>query len=244
MKLVLVAALITTALAREAVAQQASATTHVLPGDYVVRTVPLKQLTSAEAVKLLSPYVRSTTGGVYEVSPSIRAVTIREVPRVYAEMMTVLGQYDRERATITLNFQLIAAENSDTRDPNVAGLDSLLRNVLRFRGYRLLSTAVANASEGGTVGQTLSADGEPLSLSVDVSDVRVDGGAASVQLAVDLRSRLKPLGAGRGVGSTHTMSTRVTVPVGQTVVLGSTFAEDGQKALILTVRPQMASTKR
>jgi hypothetical protein len=243
MKLVLVAALVAASLTREAAAQQAPATTHVLPGDFVVRTVPLKQLTSAEAMRLLSPYVRSTTGGVYEVSPSIRAVTIREVPRVFAEMMAVLGEYDKERASVTLHFQLIAAENGTTRDPSVAGLDSLLRGVLKFSGYRLLSTAVASASEGGIVGQAMSADSVPMSLSVVVSDLRVDGAAASVHLSVELRSRWKPV-ADRVVNTGLVLSTGVTVPIGQTVVLGTSSAESGQKALILTVRPQLASTKR
>ena len=40
--------------------------------------------------------------------------------------------------------------------------------------------------------------------------------------------------------------TGVTVPMGQTVVLGTTAAADsvGQRALILTVRPQLAPTKK
>jgi hypothetical protein len=226
----------------QAAAQQATPP-HTLPGDFVVQTIPLKQLTSAEAVQLLSPYVRSATGGVYQVSPTIRAVTIREVPAVWAQMMAVLEKYDRERATVTLNFQLIAAENSSTRDPAVAGLDSLLRGVLKFSGYRLLSTAVASASDGGVVGQAMSADSVPMSLSVVVSDLRVDGAAASVHLNVDLRSRLKPTADRVNTGGL-VLSTGVTVPIGQTVVLGTSAADGGQKALILTVRPQLASTKR
>ncbi len=68
------------------------------------------------------------------------AVTIREVPRIYTDMMGVLEKYDREPASVVLNFQLVAAEQTNTRDPAVAGIDSLLRNVLKFSGYRLLGT--------------------------------------------------------------------------------------------------------
>ena len=132
----------------------------VMHGEFIVKTVPLHHLTSNEAVKLLSPYSSTAGGGVFEVSPNVRAVTIRELPKIFAEMMIVLGQYDRDPASVTLNFQLIAAENSNTRDPGVAGLDSLLRGVLKYTGYRLLTTSVATASEGGNVTQTLSADGE------------------------------------------------------------------------------------
>ena len=75
--------------------------------------------------------------------------------------MVVLGQYDRDPATVTLTFQLISAENGTVRDPAVAGLDSLLRGVLKFSGYRLLSSSIANASDRGIVSQTLAGDGEP-----------------------------------------------------------------------------------
>ena len=209
----------------------------------VVKTVPLHHFTSAEAVKLLSPYVQSPGGGVYEVSPNIRAVTIRETPKIYAEMMAVLTQYDREPASVTLNFQLIAAENTNTRDPAVAALDSLLRGVLKYSGYRLLTTSVASASEKGYVTQALSADGDNFTLAVTVSDLRVEGSDASVHLSVSLTRSAVP---SKGQGPTSVLSTGVTVPVGQTVVLGTSMIDNGQaqRALILTVRPQLASTKK
>jgi hypothetical protein len=202
-------------------------------------------------VKLLSPYSQSVGGGVYEVSSNVRAVTIREVPRIFAEMMAVLAQYDREPATVTLNFQLIAAENTTKRDPLVASLDSLLRGVLKFTGYRLLNTSVASASENSHLSQSLSADGETFTLSVDVTDLRIDGSNASVHLSVALQRD-----ATRGQPPATVLSTGVTVPIGQTVVLGTSATRDGPiyvvdgvrsenpdsgaRALILTVRPSLA----
>src|SRR5689334_12908537 len=106
---------------------------------FIVKTVSLHHLSSMEAVKLLQPYVQTPGGGVFEVSPNIRAVTIRETQSVFNEMTAVLDRYDRDPATVTLNFQLIAAENTNTRDPAVASLDTLLRSVLKFTGYRLLT---------------------------------------------------------------------------------------------------------
>jgi hypothetical protein len=213
----------------------------VVHGDFVVKTVPLHHLTSAEAVKLLSPYSQTAGGGVFEVSPNIRAVTIREVPKIYAEMMMVLSQYDRDPATVTLNFQLIAAENTNTRDPGVAGLDSLLRGVLKYTGYRLLTTSVASASENGNVTQTLSADGESFTLEVFVNDLRIDGTEASVHLNVHLIRNGVP---SKGQAPSQVLSTGVTVPVGQTVVLGTSATDVGQRALILTVRPQLVPVKK
>jgi hypothetical protein len=205
--------------------------------DIVVKTVPLHHLSSAEAVKLLSPYIQSPGGGVFEISSQIRAVTIRETPKVTSEMMAVLNQYDRDPATVTLNFQLIAAENTNTRDPGLAGLDSLLRGVLKYSGYRLLTTSVASASEDGFVTQALSADGESFTLQVHVTDVRVEGNEASVHLSVGLVRNAAPA---KGQAPAPVLSTGVTVPVGQTVVLGTSATDTGQRALILTVRPQLA----
>ena len=213
----------------------------IMHGEFIVKTVPLHHLSSIEAVKLLSPYAQTAGGGVFEVSPNVRAVTIREVPKIFAEMMTVLGQYDRDPASVTLNFQLIAAENSNTRDPGVAGLDSLLRGVLKYTGYRLLTTSVASASEGGIVTQTLSADGETFSLEVHVTDMRVDGNDASVHLSVHLMRNGVP---SKAQPASQVLSTGVTVPVGQTVVLGTSATDVGQRALILTVRPQLVPAKR
>jgi hypothetical protein len=208
---------------------------------FVVKTVPLHHLTSQEAVKLLSPYTQTPGGGVYDVSSNIRAVTIREVPKVYSEMMTVLSQYDREPASVTLNFQLVAAENGPTRDPSVAALDSLLRSVLKFSGYRLLSTSVATASENGRISQTLSAGGEPLTLEVYLTDLRIEGNDASVHLNVSLGKPAIPATAQTaGQVPSQILSTGVTVPIGQTVVLGTSASDGGQRALILTVRPQLA----
>lgn len=231
------------ALGTTVAAQQASIDTRntVKHGDFAIKTVPLHHLTSLEAVKLLQPYVQTNGGGVFEVSANIRAVTIREVPTVYAEMLMVLSRYDRDPATVTLNFQLIAAENSTTRDPGVAGLDSLLRGVLKYSGYRLLTTSMASASENSTVSQTLSADGETFTLAVNVTDLRVDGNEASVHLNVALYRNAVP---SKGQALNQVLSTGVTVPIGQTVVLGTSATDVGQRALILTVRPQLAPAKR
>lgn len=210
---------------------------------FVVRTIPLHHLSSQEAVKLLSPYVQTPSGGVYDVSPNIRAVTIRESQSVLNEMMQVLERYDRDPAGIVLNFQLIAAENTNARDPAVASLDTLLRSVLKFTGYRLLTTSVAAATEGQNVTQSLSADGDPLTLNVHIKELRTEGNEGSVQLYVQLMRQSIPATAqNNGVGRplSELFATGVRVPIGQTVVLGTSAAEGGTRAMILTVRPQLA----
>lgn len=238
------------ALAQQAVAQQAPAprvlVEKVVAPQFVVKTVELHHLSSSEAVKLLEPYSRSAGGGVYDVSPSIRAVTIRETPTIFAEMMAVLERYDRDPANVSLNFQLIAAENNGTRDPAVAGLDSLLRGVLKFSGYRLMGTSVVSASEREQVSQNIPTDRGSYGLSVDVSDLRVSANDASVHLNVSLWRSVAAAQSGRAPSNPRILMTGVTVPIGQTVVLGTTASGDNlsQHALILTVRPQLAPAKK
>jgi hypothetical protein len=242
MKFARIAVLIAALASANAVSAQQASTPRPAGGtEFVVKTVPLHHLSSAEAVKLLSPYVQTPGGGVFEVSYNVRAVTIREVAKIYNDMMAVLGQYDRERGNVTLYFQLIAAESTTVRDPAVAGLDSLLRGVLKFSGYRLLSTTVAGAGDHEHLSQSLSADGDPLTLSVDVSDLRVDGSDASVHLNVDLRRPAVVVANGRAL-AISVLSTGVTVPIGQTVVLGAATTTSSRSALILTVRPQLAAS--
>jgi hypothetical protein len=216
-------------------------------GEFVVKTVPLKHLSSAEAVKLLQPYVISPGGGVFEVSTNVRAVTIRELAKPYTIMMRVLAQYDRDPTNVTLRFQLVAADNGGSRDPSVAGLDSLLRGVLKYSGYRLLTTAVVNITERSSAQQTLSAGGELYKLYVDVSEMASDNSGSSIKMHVSLtRTGAIEVNGVKSVDPT-VLSTGVTIPIGNTVVLGTGVesivstpgGRTGDRALILTVRPEL-----
>jgi hypothetical protein len=248
MKLAHLAWLACVAIAPTAAAQQQAQKVLVerpVAPQFIVKTIDLHHISSAAAVKLLAPYSRSMGGGVYDVSPSVRAVTIRETPEIVAEMMVVLSRYDRDPANVTLNFQLIAAENVGGRDPAVAGLDSLLRGVLKFSGYRLLGTSVANAGENDAVTQSIATERGTYTLDIDVSDLRGSGSDASVHLNVSL---FRPPTGIQPVMNPNfrVLRTGVTVPIGQTVVLGTTAAGDSasHSALILTVRPQLAPQKK
>ena len=153
-----------------------------------------------------------------------REYEVREVPKVFDQMMSVLAGYDRSPATVTLSFQLIAAENTNTRDPAVAALDSLLRGVLKYSGYRLLRTTVATAGENERVSQSLAADQDSFTLTVHVSEIHRDGPEASVHLTVELEKDMfisSPAGKAQVPGK-DVLSTGVTVPIGHTVVLGAT----------------------
>jgi hypothetical protein len=224
--------------------QQGAAQARASTADIVVKTVTLRHLSSNDATQLLAPYVQTPGGGVFPV-PGVRAVTIREVPRVFTEMQKILATYDRSPATVTLNFQLIAAEEVGPRDPAIAGLDSLLRGVLKYSGYRLLRTTVANATEHSGVSQSLAADQEMLTLKAFVEEIRTDGSDGSVRLTVSLdRDAVPATPTKPGVMGKELLSTGVSVPIGHTVVLGAAAADGGNRAFILTVRPQLVNEKR
>jgi hypothetical protein len=203
----------------------------------VVKTLVLHHLSNPDAVKLLGPYVY---GQVYEVGPSIHAVTVRAAAKSFPEIERLLAEYDRAPITLTLSFQLIGADETNTRDASLVGLDSLLRGVLKFSGYKLLSTAVANVGERSFATQRLAGDQEDYQLNVELTDVRTEGADANAHLTVSLYSLL-PGGVPKTNGALF--ETGVTVPMGNTVVLGTAASHGSEKALILTVRPQIAATK-
>jgi hypothetical protein len=239
--LVLIACAITLVL--PAGAQQGTRASTTDEASYIVKTLLLHHLSNSDAVLLLTPYV-ANRGGVYPIGQSIHAVTVRGSPATIAEAERILAQYDRSPATISLNFQLIAADNSTKRDASLAGIDSVLRGVLKFTGYHLLTVAVVNVSEGSMTSQTLSADGQDYRLSCSLTDISGTNSDATVHVRVDLqRVGMISVGGNRTVDPIL-LSTGVTIPIGHTVVLGSsaegaTAAGEG-RALILTVRPQAA----
>jgi hypothetical protein len=205
---------------------------------YVVKTLALHHLSNTDAVNLLAPYV--IHGQVFEAGSTIHAVTVRAPAKSFVDVERLLAEYDRSPIALTLNFQLIGADDTNTRDATLVGLDSLLRGVLKFSGYRRLSTAVANVGEQSSAVQTLAGDQEDYQLRVEVRDVRTEGADASVRLKVSLYALVG--GAVRNAGGAL-FETGVTVPMGNTVVLGTAASHGTEKALILTVRPQIASTK-
>jgi len=213
----------------------------------VVKTISLHHLSNIDAVQLLGPYLIGR-GNAFSSGGGLHAITLRGSTKTLADMEKLLAQYDRSPATVTLSFQLVAADNTNRRDPQVAGVDSVLRSVLKFSGYHLLTTAVINVSENMTASQVMSGEGQAYRLDCDVSSISGDGSDASIQLQVSLR-KLSGLVASNGslMGS-DVLRTGVSIPIGHTVVLGTSVEPShpvgNDRALILIVRPQVASTKK
>src|SRR5688500_18304796 len=88
------------------------------PRDLLVRTFKLQNLSAADAAKLLAPYVNAPNGGVFEAG-SLNAITVRETHSMLAVVDSLLRTHDRPRSVVTMRFQLIAALDSNHRDPAI-----------------------------------------------------------------------------------------------------------------------------
>ncbi|HEY4658968.1 MAG TPA: hypothetical protein VIH11_05625 [Gemmatimonadaceae bacterium] len=212
-----------------------------------VRTFPLQNLSPKDAANLISPYVMFVPGmGVYEAGGALRAITVRATMDILLRVDSILRANDRARATLSLRFQLIAASDSAVRDPAIGPVDAELRNLFRFAGYRLLSQGTTMANEGEHFTLTMAGvNGEILKLSGHVVSAQPSGGKGSAQLVISLERTVESAEsvtrAGVRVAVLRTLlSTGLTVPLGQTVVLGSAAYGAPIPAIILAVRPDVA----
>ena len=196
-----------------------------------VRTISLDHLTGVQAEELAIPYL-SKEGQVFRSKEVFNAITVRDHSRNVERIRDMLSSRDASPANVALQFQLIRATQAGEVGPGLERIADALGELLRFRGYEMMSEAVVSASESGMVEQSLDGGGMPLQLGVRINDVRGYGSDGSVELTVELR---RPGGA--------LLSTNVVVPMEQTVVLGSAYPGSNGNALILTVRGEMGSQK-
>lgn len=217
------------------------------PRDLSVKTFKLQNLRADDAAKLLGPYVNSPGGGVFEAG-SIGAITVRETPTIMALVDSILRVHDRPRAVVSLRFRLIAALDSNRRDPSIDAIDAELRKLFRFNGYVLIGEGTATTEEMNEFTMTMAAKNAP-DKRPDESYVingwieRVEGSGAdrTVRLTLALRDGL------RGRDAPDLLKTGLTMTIGQGVILGSAHPLNtvgSRVALILVVQPELAPNNR
>jgi len=221
----------------------------------LVRTYTLRHLDQEHAGRLLSPYMYEANAAAFPGGTS-HEITIRASRRTQQVVDSVLRERDKPAATLSLRFELYAAVDS-AGDALPQDIGPALRSTFRFKGYRLVSQGSISTSEDATFSTTLGAAslaGEPSLYRVGG---RVESIAGSSKTSVPLTIRLSEVTPAGATGA-EVFSTGLTIPVGQTVVLGSGAVgeyvrkpsktgppdvEMRTQALILAVHPELVAPK-
>lgn len=192
------------------------------------RTYLLRELSPSDAVSLLEPYVSAIEGSTMSVvEGKSNVLTIRLTPAALDRIEEVLAEFDRPTPTLDLRFRVIEADGFETDEEALGNVLPALREVLSFDGYRSLGEAQAMVSSYGHMQQVISGDQDRFTINCSTGEVRVSGDAGSVELTVRLDDR----------SAREILSTRVTVPIGRTAVLGTSNPSPERGTYILTVEP-------
>jgi len=206
------------------------------------RTFSLENMDGATAEILLMPYIyydRESNPGI--MTAADQAVTVRETPDNLDRIARVLEELDQEPPEVLLRFQVIEADGPGEPDPRIADVEAELRAIFSFEGYRLMGEAVVVTGSGQRFSTgLLGSEGE----------WRLTGGSVA-QLVTGPGPSTRPAPPGRGTirldnvtlwstPSNQALQTSVTIRPGQTLVVGSARAPEGQAgAIILTVRAEV-----
>lgn len=197
------------------------------------RTFEVRYLYPSEAEMLVRPYVfTDREGAPGTLSASSGAITVRETPDNLSRIERMLAQFDRPKPMVMLHFQVIRADGAAAPEPAIAEVERELRRLFRFEGYELLAETRVGAMENAMIRQIARGGGEEFLIVGGINEVR-RGEPTTVTLEIQLTTGEM---AGRPV-----LETRVTVPVGHSVVLGTAETQTSG-ALILVVRAEVAGS--
>ena len=138
---------------------------------------------------------------------------------------------EAQEPAVLLRFQIIEADGFTETDPAIADVREVLAELFRFRGYRLAAEAVVRAGSGRFRQRVAGTEGRTFSITGHASARGTDSRTATQVMLGELTLWVSD--------SSPVLETAVTVPVGQTVVLGTARPRADQPVLILVVRPEV-----
>ena len=190
------------------------------------RSISLQYISGAEAASVLRGRI---SRGLLVEGWSEHTVFVRGSENDYRKAMDLIAKEDRPAPQVALKFQIIEADGFAQTDPAIAPVESALRGLFRFQGYRLAAEAFLRARENTEASQTIAGpDDTQYSIIAVIGDVVRREGKTSTEMNVRLMS-----------GGNEVLTTSVNVPDGQTVVLGTARPNAKRAALILVVTPEM-----
>jgi len=193
------------------------------------RTIDLRYLDGRAAEAIVRPYVytdRAEAPGVLSVGP--QTITVRETRDNLERIERVLAEQDRPPVSVRLVFMIIQADGAGPVDTLIAPIETQLRRLFRFRGYRMAAQAVTVATERTGFRHLVGGGRDRYLVTGEVEAVNVRGDSGVVRVSVSLEA---PAGGA--------VSGRLSIALNHTAVLGGQ-AGVGEGALILAVRPELA----
>lgn len=194
------------------------------------RTFEVLYLEDWVAEGLVQPYVYEGRSGAPGTATIVEGkLTVRETPDNLQRIDEVLMEFDRPSPVVRLTFQIIEANGDTVTDPAIADVETALRKLFRFEGYRLVGEVMVHGTRGNEVFQEFDVpDLGPSAIEAMIRDVRTDSEGGSVQLEMRFHA-----------GSRTVFGTTVRVRAGQTAVLGRTPSSVGSRNIILAVKSEL-----
>ena len=191
-----------------------------------VRTFELEHRSGYDAGELIRPYVyddRVDAPGA--ISMVDGAITVRETRDNLEQIARALSEFDQPLPDTRLHFQLIEADGFTETDARIAEVETELRKVFQFRGYRLAGEAIVAVTNGSEVSQRLRAEDGMYMITGEIDQISPTG----------LRVREATLWSD---AHTPIFSTTVNIRPGQTLVLGTSPKEGSTATLLLALRAE------
>jgi hypothetical protein len=194
------------------------------------RTIPLNYLSTEEALALVTPHLSDDIAVSAPAKDAVPArLALRGPDDKVNELADLIQRFDRPDPNVQLRFQVIEADGFAGVDSAIADVESALRDLFRFRGYRLVGESLVQSQAPGEAMQRLvGADGTRFEIRASLARVLQQDTASAVSLQVHL------LEEGAGL-----LATNLTIPNGQTVVVGTARSSREGNTLILVVRPRI-----
>lgn len=193
--------------------------------DLETRVVTLRHQPVGDAVSLIVPLL-SERGGV-ELRPGGSTLVIRDVPESLARILPLLADFDRPATAIRVEIRIVSAGGREA-PASAAGelpeeLLERLRELLRYRNYRLLAGDAIDTLEGGAVRHRLGAG------------YRVEFRLG--RLTDDRRIRLEGFRIFRGneEETEPLIHTNISLRVDKPMVLGLARTESSESALMVVL---------